>query len=354
MTMKSILSAAVLACSPATGAVAQTWQAELGDSGALISARAFAPQGSLAFLCTAPSRGGRALIETGEHEALRTGIPYTAIVAVGDALLDPYADNSDLLAARATIDATTFGLPPLGWDELDWSWHVTLPMEDALFAATLAAGRFVFDPGRGTAYEYPVDGLSIALSAAFGHCIAGWQVAGYPVPAALSPLAPMVAPPGHSATVVPQGSPGHAPIRGQRLPEGYVLAPLLPLPAVPPAQGDAHLSSLCQGAWYSDPNHVQSADLDGDGLQDYVLNWSGVECHGAMTGRAFCGAANCRIDVFVSSRGYAAPQEFLGIGLDIVQDRQGRTGLLLSGTQFICSDGACDSPFFWNGAQFSQ
>ncbi|MEO0865987.1 MAG: hypothetical protein AAFY39_15690, partial [Pseudomonadota bacterium] len=70
--------------------------------------------------------------------------------------------------------------------------------------------------------------------------------------------------------------------------------------------------------------------------------------------RAFCGAANCRIDVFLSSRGYANPEELLAITADFVQNAQGRVGVLLAGTASVCADGFCDTPFYWNGITLAQ
>jgi hypothetical protein len=358
-------AAAALIVTGATAASAQSWQSRINDSGALMSAAAFAPDNTLAFTCTAPSPSGRPLIETGDHEAQRTDTPFTMIVTVGDGLLDPYTDDSDLARPLVTLDATTFGLPPMPWDEFFWNWNTTLSMSDQIFTTARSAGSLVLDPGRGTAFQFSADGLTASLVRAMSYCITGWQLAGRAVPPDLMPIlqaaaslgagpAPIAPPTTAPPPPVTSAWPGYAPIRSSRLPAGYSFAPLLPLPATAPPQGDAHLTALCQGAWYSDPDHVQVADLDGDGREDFVLNWSGVQCQGAMTGRAFCGAANCRIDVFMSSRGYASPIELLGVAADVVLDGQGRIGLLLSATAFVCDGGVCDRPFYWNGTTLSQ
>jgi hypothetical protein len=238
-----------------------------------------------------------------------------------------------------TLDATTFGLPPMPWDEFFWNWNTTLSMSDQIFTTARSAGSLVLDPGRGTAFQFSADGLTASLVRAMSYCITGWQLAGRAVPPDLMPIlqaaASLGAGPcrGFDAGPGTDAGPPAAPVslRVARLradpviptARGYSFAPLLPLPATPPPQGDAHLTALCQGAWYSDPDHVQVADLDGDGREDFVLNWSGVQCQGAMTGRAFCGAANCRIDVFMSSRGYASPIELLGVAADVVLDDAG-------------------------------
>jgi hypothetical protein len=48
-----------------------------------------------------------------------------------------------------TLDATTFGLPPMPWDEFFGNWNTTLSMGDRMFVAARGAGSLVFDPGPG-------------------------------------------------------------------------------------------------------------------------------------------------------------------------------------------------------------
>lgn len=136
---------------------------------------------------------------------------------------------------------------------------------------------------------------------------------------------------------------------------GYRPAPAAVIPnSIPPAI-ETHLAGLCRGDWaVVDDSKVQAADIDGDGIADFLLNWSGMVCADGAYGGGYCGAANCRIDVFLSSRGYADPFDLLGIGADFVQDAQGRIGVLLSGTPFVCADGFCDTPFYWNGTTLDQ
>ncbi len=251
-------AAAALIVTGATAASAQSWQSRINDSGALMSAAAFAPDNTLAFTCTAPSPSGRPLIETGDHEAQRTDTPFTMIVTVGDGLLDPYTDDSDLARPLVTLDATTFGLPPMPWDEFFWNWNTTLSMSDQIFTTARSAGSLVLDPGRGTAFQFSADGLTASLVRAMSYCITGWQLAGRAVPPDLMPIlqaaaslgagpAPIAPPTTAPPPPVTSAWPGYAPIRSSRLPAGYSFAPLLPLPATAPPQGDAHLTALCQG-----------------------------------------------------------------------------------------------------------
>lgn len=139
------------------------------------------------------------------------------------------------------------------------------------------------------------------------------------------------------------------------LPPGYEPAPQMPIPNAAPPAIDAHLRGLCQGDYVGDETGVQGGDIDGDGVVDFLINWTSVQCQqGSLQGRAFCGAANCRIDLFVSTKGYVNPTELLGIAADFVQDGQGRVGVLLTGTHSICSDGACATPWYWTGTDLAQ
>ncbi|MEL6886852.1 MAG: hypothetical protein AAFP87_20260, partial [Pseudomonadota bacterium] len=187
-----------------------------------------------------------------------------------------------------------------------------------------------------------------ASAGAFG-CSAwlGWAGTGFGVVQAI----PLNGDPGAVARA--QVAASNAP--NQTLPSGYAPAPRLPVPDAPPPAADAHIRGLCQGAFdLVDMSAVQASDIDGDARADFLLNWTGVRCNGGMKGRAFCGAANCRIDVFLSSRGYANPEELLAITADFVQNAQGRVGVLLAGTASVCADGFCDTPFYWNGITLAQ
>ncbi len=147
---------------------------------------------------------------------------------------------------------------------------------------------------------------------------------------------------------------GYNAIRSTSLPPGYQLALLEVLPEPAPRVITDHLAAQCGGGYDVDVGHVQSADMDGDGIQDFVLNWAGMQCGAADFGATGCGAGGCLIDVFLSAQGYVPSEQMLGALADVVIDTQGRIGLLLSGTPFVCADGACDSPFYWNGVSLSQ
>jgi len=66
---------------------------------------------------------------------------------------------------------------------------------------------------------------------------------------------------------------------------------------------------------------TMTADLDGDGIQDYVLDTQNLQCDAAAT--AFCGNGGCQIDVALSSEGFASPVSALGGQPTLVQAETG-------------------------------
>lgn len=337
--MKSIAYA--LMALLATPVSAQTWQVGTLDSTSLLFGRAFAPGSTTSFSCTAPSPQGVPLIETGGHEAIRTDTPYDMVVRFNTQLLDHMTLPANLNGVRILLDDVPYPLPTVNYSDFYGEWSVWMQMSDGLFPALIRAQTMVVDPGLGTAYSYPTDGLRDAVLAAVAYCTSGWEAQGDLAPRAVATWAsggaaePALAP-------TPPGGVSLTP------------APTFPLPDQAPQVTIDRMMAQCQGEFSVDPSAIQSADVDGDGAPDFILNYSGVECFGGLTGRAYCGAANCQFDVFLSSRVYANPSEFLAIALDPVVDGQGRAGLLMASTLFGCADGACDTPFYWDGSQFTQ
>lgn len=553
MTIRhATMIAAMLLAGPAIG---QTWQASTGDSTALLYASAFAPGGTTSFDCTTPSPQGVPLIQTGDHETIRTDTPYDMMVRFNVDLIDPFVTPHQLQAVRIILDGVAYRLPMVEYSDFYGAYYTWLPMTDGLFLGLTLAQEMIVDTGTGAAWSYPTDGLQDAFLTAVSYCIRGWEQQGKQTPDALEywrngphgtvpaialPSAPATAPapatgsgmvtgtplvigsdglgadglplvafqppaldhrPGEAmgtrairAALAACGGPasfaehalmeadfdndgqrdillgwnfvncaqggesfrppfgvcnsenqclhsffvssgaaaggadwsvaagvaiydiwtgpgqvaatffgpvcdrfgfefvcigrfgwagtgftlldmqqieyetegeyaigelvtsniGYNAIRSSSLPADYELALLQPLPEPSPQAIEDYLGAQCADGYDVDVGYVQSADLDGDGVQDFVLNWAGMQCGAADFGATGCGAGNCLIDVFLSARGYLPPEQLLGALADVVIDTQGRIGLFLSGTPFVCADGACDSPFYWNGTTLAQ
>ncbi|TCO74087.1 hypothetical protein [Rhodovulum euryhalinum] len=86
-------------------------------------------------------------------------------------------------------------------------------------------------------------------------------------------------------------------------------------------------------------------DIDGDGLNDYLVDWGEVSCPPMGRGAGFCGAALCTIDVYASSifRPGGYPQAILGLHKEVqpfgapfqlrVQTRHGPVAWRWTGTE---------------------
>lgn len=527
------LMAVAMAMAMSAPATAQSWQSDAEDNGSLLIGGVSMGWGRTGFQCTAPSPQGVPQLETYSNELHQTQ-PYEMLVTLDASLFD-WSSSHVIDTITFIIDDVGYRLPPVMLDEFSGT-VARLPMTDPMVLALFDARSLLMDGGQGTAYEFPVDGLTDGLQTGFALCVDRWVQLGHPLPPELGrfaaagsdgggtgagsaagvgvasdpDLVPIRRPqptdvetitfvppsrpagpgqsmgmraiqtatqvcgssasfgegaiwPGNidgdgeddavmnwgfveciSATGTVSPVPGACDTSGQcrvtlfssantaagfadwniaafhaepdpdgpaplffstreavcggadtgagcmawlqwtgagftainiwglstgvsidppaltlqaeaeDLPPGYRPAPAAVIPnSIPPAV-DTHIRGQCQGDYDVDPSEVQASDIDGDGVADYLINWMGVTCFGAVQGRAFCGAANCSIDLFVSSRGYAQPEQLLGIGADFVQDGAGRVGILLSGTPFLCADGFCDTPWYWNGTGIAQ
>ncbi len=101
------------------------------------------------------------------------------------------------------------------------------------------------------------------------------------------------------------------------------------------------------------PDALQAGDLDDDAIPDILLDWGGVLCPGE-TRSGFCGAANCTVDLFLSSRGYGLAHSVLAVGVDIAAHHSGRLGLRMGGTASVCSTIDCNVLWLWNGSDLVQ
>ncbi len=134
-------------------------------------------------------------------------------------------------------------------------------------------------------------------------------------------------------------------------------APPLAPPPVPQPVMDliASYNAACNrlGGQLSDnswPN-MMSADLDHDGVPDFVLNTQNLRCPGAAT--AFCANDGCAIDIALSSARFANPIGARGATPTLVQDPDA-TRLSLTVDRSLCNAAAgtaCEARYTWqNGA----
>jgi hypothetical protein len=307
MTRLAVLAALALAL-PAM-APAQTWTVYTEDTGALIHGSVSALQSTLAFVCNTPSARGVPMIETGDHHS-RHSRPLGVFVSLSGGLIEP--GEAALPGVTLTLDGTGYRLPPVAWDDFYGDWSVELSMSDPVFAALTVASDLVLDAGTGAAWRYPTDGLAAGLETALSTCRAGWAQAGYGAAV--------------TSNAATQQASGVAP------------------------DMDAHIRRGCGAGYTLGERAIGRVDLDRDGLEDRILDWAGVTCAAQMA-RPFCGAANCTIDIFLTTRP-GDPQMALGIGYEVTRAANGATGLRFGGTAGACARGECDRVFWWDGTQF--
>ncbi len=299
-------------------AQAQSWGTTTSDDGGFAAGMVRYPGLGAGFTCTARSVQNKRIIDTSWFE-VTTAPPWHFIVWFDEVLIPTTTiKRSDLVYF---VGQTGYRLPLTYYNELDGGWQVMLPMTDELFTALSGANRLVLAVGAQQSWELPVAGLGAALDEARAFCAATWAITG---PAA---------PPG--LAVVPAPAPMPAP---QPAPQG---------PFTLPQQIIADVQGKCAGAIIT-PKALTAGDLDGDGQPDVAVDYAGVTCPGHAL-NPYCGAANCSIDVFMSSRGYLNPIQLLGVGATMVPLPGGRMGLGVSGSWSLCGDNGCDKPFVWNG-----
>ena len=285
---------------------AQVWQAETVDGGHFVfhTARAGA---AVDLLCLAPSLQRRPAVDVGQHETRPMARGMTRIeigtqrIPVGNA-----TQRGDVVL---WADQTGYRLPPLNFNEIDGVWQVDISDADPLWAGLTQARAIVLAPGQDQAWQLPVAGFASAVARLQRDCVAAWSAAQSAAPASVS------VPPAVVARV---------------------------------AQGCGTPTTLPGAA-------VQAGDLDRDGAVDFVVDWNGITCPGPFP-RPFCGAANCSQMVFLSSRAYRDPVDFLGTSLTIVPHRAGVLALRLTGSLSLCGAQGenCATPFVWDGTSFVE
>ncbi len=311
------IAAMAAACLTASAAAAE-WQATVNAYGGVRFAAATDPGGTLTIRCAAPDPEAPAQAQA--------GTPFGAVIEISGELFNPGA-GGDRMTATLFPDTPGYRFPVSVYDAQRDVWPLPIAMNDPSMLAALTAETLILDNGRGQAWSYSTDGLNAALSATFRACVAGWQSRGHMVPAGLTAFAT-------SST-------------GQ--------AKALPQTGVLPSPIAARITQVCNGPYQLDPSELLTGLIDSDTAPDYVLNWNTVRCTAGLA-RPLCGAANCSIDTYLSSRFYRHSERdsLLGIAPTLVPLSNGRMGIKISGTASVCSTGFCDRPFWWDGTRLRQ
>lgn len=293
----------------AGAAQAQVWQQQTVDGGHYIFHTARAGV-SVELLCLAPSLQRRPAIEVEQHEIR----PMTRGMTRLEFGTDRVELGNDVIRNDVVLwaDQTGYRLPTIAFNEIDGVWQVDIAADDPMWSALAQARLIILAPGQEQAWQLPVAGLSDALSVLQSDCAAAW----------------------HAAEAVPAA------------PTGAVTVP---------QQVVSRISQGCGAPTPLPGSAVQAGDLDRDGAPDFVVDWGGFRCNGPFP-RPFCGAANCSQMVFLSTRGYLEPLDYLGTSMTILPHREGGLALTRTGSFSLCGmqGEKCAAPLVWDGAAFVE
>lgn len=300
-------------------AIAQEWRATLSSDNAYVGGWVGIPSYALGFSCAARAPAQGSVINSTWFET-SIAPPWHYLIGISENLI-PYEQGTrnDLILF---VDQTGYRLPPTAHNEMEGGWQFELPMTDGLFAQLPKASRLVLQVGTQAAWELPVANLGPALDTLRNTCAQTWIATGFAAPAGLDPITGPVAP-----------------------------APAANTPFHLPPQVQAFADARCNGPARIGPQALQAGDLDFDGRPDVLMDWNDVLCPGE-TRSGYCGAANCSIDFFMSTRGYAHTYDVLAVGAQILPHLSGALGVRMGGTARVCAEIDCSAVNLWNGQNF--
>jgi hypothetical protein len=314
--MLRLICAAVFLTSTCA-ANAQSWQFNPFDDGSYFSAHIAPNQPGFTLLCGERSPQGVSPSVTGNFEPDITP-PDALRLYLSDQGIGPpgpgFETRDDVLFV---IGTQGYRLRQLRWNELYANWQTDLPANDGVFRA-IAAEPVVELRSKNGSLLVPMDGFTSAYRQLRDHCVTMFAAIGNP----------WTGPAGAPVEVAPTGG------------------------AMQQAAENA-IALGCNGGATRSPGTFLTGDIDGDGIDDVVLDWRAVAC---LSGQAYpyCGASQCSADVFLSStfsrRGQ--PYNFLALGVRLQQLDNGNMAVALGGSLSTCSrlgQSACEVFFYWNG-----
>jgi hypothetical protein len=287
----------------------RAWEVGLDDNGAWFEGWLVSPDQTLFLWCGGPTPGGPGLPPT--DEPMLTD-PGTVDLAINHPGLKPFpgaepgTGRGDILLVAG---GQGFGLPNPYWDELNGMGFVQrLSLADPLFVAVSQGADLQVWAGGAPVAVHPAAGFAEGLATISAHCTARWQAQ---APAAHPETTAMLS----DATV--------------------------------------DIVAGCGSNADMQPGYAQTGDIDGDGIADLVIDWAAITC---LVGnpRPYCGAANCSVQVYLSTRPDRRPfADFLAVGVRLEAGPDGRTRLLTGTTAGGCPQttrpAQCQNVVAWTG-----
>ncbi len=316
MIVRRLTLALAVMASPVL-AVAQGWEFNTFDDGSYFSAAIRTEPGpAFALLCGERSPRGLSPQQTGNMEPDITR-PDSVRLFFDDAAISGFdgatLERQDVLLV---VGSTGYRLPTIIWDELFSAWQTDLQANDPVF--NVIAGQPEFElRSADRSVVVPANGFGAAFAQLTAHCQAMFTAIGKPW------------------ATVPAAQPS-APVRaGMR------------------EVAEASIRTGCGGPAQLDANAILTGNIDGDGREDVVVDWSAITCSGGYP-RPFCGAAMCSATVFVS-QGFDAsegPADLLAAGVRLIDLNNGNNGVVTGGSLSMCQQRgttSCDFIWYWDG-----
>lgn len=326
------LAATFFAAAVLTGAArAQTWRFTPNDDGSYFLGFLYTPPGTPGFALTCGERSPRGVspMVTGNVEPDVTR-PDAVLMTFGDREIGPFDGYADTRSdVMVVVGDQGYALPQIQWNELNHRWETQLQAVNAMFDRIGAAASFRLYSRFGD-ITVPADGFAQGYASFLGYCRSMFASVGRPwrTGAARAGSAAGTAPMGGSAGGIMRQA------------------------------AEAVVRKECNGAATWSPGAFLTGDIDGDGVEDVVLDWSEVSCT-IGNPRPYCGAAVCSAHWFLSSvplrRG--EPDGMLAHGVRLQPLTNGNVGIVVGGPSNGCMQVAgtphCETLYWWNGAMLA-
>ncbi|MGD9863579.1 MAG: hypothetical protein AB7S99_10230 [Pseudodonghicola sp.] len=323
--MAAALALALGALGPGAGQ-AQEWAMSQFDDGSYFSATLAPVDGpGPALVCGERSPQGLSPRVTGNTEpditpggAFRV---YLSDRAIGAPSPQRLARDDVMIVVGG---ATGYRLKGLRWNEPFSTWETDLPVNDPAFAAIAGAPRFElrYDGGR---HALSSEGFRAGLGQLAGYCQSMFAAIGKPWAQAVAGGAAVGRAAGQMLAVVSMRQ-----------------------------RAEADILRSCNGPAVKTAEAILGAQIDGDGVEDVIVDWRAVTCTGGLP-QPFCGASMCSVGVYVSALfpWKGRPETLSALGVRLQPLNNGNDAVALIGSVGDCTRAFgrpdCDFLWYWRG-----
>lgn len=321
MTVLARAAAAAMTLALLPGlAAAQDWNMSQFDDGSYFSATLSPVDGpGLALVCGERSPQGVSPAVTGNTEPDITPPGAFRIYISDRAIGAPGAHRQSRDDVLLVAGDTGFRLRGLRWNEMFSTWEIDLPARDPAFAAISGHEDFELRSDRGSDIVSAM-GFAEGLQQLTGYCSAMFAAVGMPWPQ-------------QGAAAGQAGAMRRA--------------------------AEADIRRGCNGPATWTGAAFKSANIDGDGVEDIVLDWREVTCSTGMA-RPFCGAAMCSADIYISALypRKGQPEGMLALGLRIQPLNNGNDAVAMGASFASCREAFgkedCEFLWYWTGTGLAR